>query len=46
MPTQKRFPQKKVWGDKLARPAKEMELLIGMDNQGRMPCHIGDSRVE
>ncbi len=40
---EERFPEAKGWEDKLARPEKEVELLIGMDNQGWMPCHIGDS---
>jgi glycine cleavage system pyridoxal-binding protein P len=29
---EKRFPQAKGWGNKLARPASDVKLLIGMDN--------------
>jgi hypothetical protein len=43
---EKRFPEAKGCRDKLARPAKEVELLNGMDNQGWMPCHIEDSLVD
>jgi hypothetical protein len=38
---EKRFPQARGYGNKLVRPAKDLELLIGMDNQGWMPKHIG-----
>jgi hypothetical protein len=42
----KRFPQARGYGNRLERPAKDVELLIGMDNQGWMPKHIGSSQVE
>jgi hypothetical protein len=42
----KRFPQAKDRGSKLSRPGKEVELLIGMDNQGWMPHYMGESLVE
>jgi hypothetical protein len=41
-----RFLQANGWGSKLARPAKEVELLNGMDNQGWMPHYMGESLVE
>ncbi len=41
-----RFPQAKGWGSKIARSSKEVELLIGMDNQGWMPNYMGESLVE
>jgi len=41
-----RFLQAKGWGSKLSRPAKEVELLICMDNQGWMPHYMGESLVE
>jgi hypothetical protein len=31
---EKRFPQARGYTNKLVRPAKDVELLIGMDNQG------------
>jgi hypothetical protein len=46
---EKRIPQTKGCGNKLAKPAKDVELLIGMENQGWMPWHIGhigSSQVE
>jgi hypothetical protein len=43
---EKRFPQAKGYGNRLERPAEDVELLIGMDNQGWMPKHIGSSQVE
>jgi hypothetical protein len=43
---EKRFPQARGYGKRLARPAKDVELLIGMDNQGWMPKHIGGSQVK
>ncbi len=42
----KRFPQARGYGKRLARPAKDVELLIGMDNQGWLPKHVGSSQVE
>jgi hypothetical protein len=32
--------------EKLTRPAGEVEMLIGMDNQGWMPMHVESSRLE
>jgi hypothetical protein len=43
---EKRFPQARGWGNKLAKPVRDVELLIGMDNQGWMPKHIGSSQVK
>jgi hypothetical protein len=43
---EERFPQARGLGDKLAKMAKEVELLIGMDNQGWMPRYTGESLVE
>jgi hypothetical protein len=42
----RRLPQAKGFGKRLARPAGDVEILIGMDNQGWMPKHVGSSRVE
>jgi hypothetical protein len=39
-----RFPQTRGYGKRLARPAKDVELL--MDNQGWMPKHVGSSQVK
>jgi hypothetical protein len=48
MPTDvgRRLPQAKGFKEKLARPAGDVEMLIGMDNQGRMPKHMESSQVE
>jgi hypothetical protein len=43
---EERFLQARGYGKRLARPARSVELLIGMDNQGWMPKHIGNSQVE
>jgi hypothetical protein len=43
---EKRFPQAKGWGSKLARPAKEVDLLVGLDNQSWMPRHLEKSQVK
>ncbi len=43
---ERRFPQAKGLGKRLARPAGDVEMLIGMDNQGWMPKHVGSSQVE
>jgi hypothetical protein len=43
---EKRFRQARGYGKRLARPAKDVELLIGMDNQGWMPNHIKSSQME
>jgi hypothetical protein len=40
----RRLPQAKGFEGKLARPAGEM--LIGMENQGWMPKHVGISQIE
>ncbi len=41
-----RLPRTKGCVEKLARPAGNVEMLIGMDNQGWMPMHVESSRVE
>ncbi len=41
-----RLPRTKGFVEKLARPAGNVEMLIGMDNQGWMPMHVESSRVE
>jgi hypothetical protein len=41
-----RLPRTKGFVEKLARPAGDVEMLIGMDNQGWMPMHVESSRVE
>jgi hypothetical protein len=43
---ERRLPQAKGFGKRLARPAGDVEMLIGMDNQGWMPKHVGSSQVE
>jgi hypothetical protein len=42
----KRLPQAKGFEGKLARSAGDVEMLIGMDNQGWMPKHVESSQVE
>ncbi len=34
------------FAEKVARPAGDVEMLIGMDNQGWMPMHVESSRLE
>jgi hypothetical protein len=41
-----RLPRTKGFVEKLARPAGNVDMLIGMDNQGRMPMHVESSRVD
>ncbi len=41
-----RLPQTKGFVEKLARPAGDVEMLVGMDNQGWMPMHVESSRAE
>jgi hypothetical protein len=41
-----RLPQTKGFVEKLARPAGDVEMLVGMDNQGWMPMQMESSRVE
>jgi hypothetical protein len=43
---ERRLPQAKGFEKKLARPAGDVEMLIGMDNQGWMPKHVGSSQVK
>jgi hypothetical protein len=43
---ERRLPQAKGFGKRLARPAGHVEMLIGMDNQGLMPKHVGSSQAE
>ncbi len=48
MPTdiERRLPQAKGFRKRLARPAGDVEMLIGMDYQGWMPKHVVSSQVE
>ncbi len=41
-----RLPRTEGFVKKLARPAGDVEMLVGMDNQGLMPMHVESSRVE
>jgi hypothetical protein len=41
-----RLPRTKGFAEKLARPAEDVEMLVGMDNQGWMPMHVESSRIE
>jgi hypothetical protein len=41
-----RLLQAKGFEEKLARPAGDVEMLVGMDNQGWMPRHVESSHVE
>ncbi len=41
-----RFPRTKGFVEKLAWPVEDVEMLVGMDNQGWMPMHVESSRVE
>jgi hypothetical protein len=41
-----RIPRTKGFAERLARPAGDVEILIGMDNQGWMPVHVESSRFE
>jgi hypothetical protein len=43
---ERRLPQAEGFERKLARPAGDVEMLIGLDNQGWMPKHMGSSQVE
>ncbi len=40
-----RIPQTEGFAEKLARPARNVEMLIGMDNQGWMPVHVESSQL-
>ncbi|MFN9908282.1 MAG: hypothetical protein ACK56F_19500, partial [bacterium] len=40
-----RIPQTEGFVEKLARPARAVEMLIGMDNQGWMPVHVESSQL-
>ncbi len=42
----RRLPLVKGFEEKLARPAGDVEMLVGMDNQGWMPKHVESSQVE
>ncbi len=42
----RRLTQAKGFKKKLARPAGDVEMLIGMDNQGWKSKHVGSSQVE
>jgi hypothetical protein len=42
----RRIPRIEGFAEKLARPAGDVEMLIGMDNQGWMPMHVESSRLE
>ncbi|MFN9940051.1 MAG: hypothetical protein ACK56I_11320, partial [bacterium] len=39
-----RIPRTEGFVEKLARPARDVEMLIGMDNQGWMPVHVDSSQ--
>jgi hypothetical protein len=41
-----RLPRVKGFVEKLAQPAGDVEMLVGMDNQGWMPMHVESSWVE
>ncbi len=41
-----RIPRTEGFAEKLARPAGDVEMLIGMDNQSWMPMHVESSRLE
>jgi hypothetical protein len=41
-----KLPRTKGFAEKLARPAGDVEMLIGMDNQGWMPMHVESSWFE
>jgi hypothetical protein len=41
-----RLPQTEGFVEKLALPAGDVEMLIGMDNQGWMPMHVECSQDE
>jgi hypothetical protein len=38
-----RLPRAKGFVEKLARPAGDVEMLVGMDNHGWMPMHVESS---
>ncbi len=40
-----RIPQTEGFAEKLARPAGDVEMLIGMDNQGWMPVPVENSQL-
>ncbi len=40
-----RIPQTEDFAEKLARPAGDLEMLIGMDNQGWMPVPVESSQL-
>ncbi len=42
----RRLPRVRGFKEKLARPAGEVEMLVGIDNQGWMPRHVESSQVE
>ncbi len=42
----RRLPQVKGFEEKLAWPAGDVEMLVGMDNQGWMPKHVESSEGE
>ncbi len=41
-----RLPRTMGFVEKLVRPAGDVEMLVGMDNQGWMPMHVESSRVK
>ncbi len=43
---EKRFPLAAGWAARLERPAKDADLLIGLDNQRWMPKHVSSSLME
>jgi hypothetical protein len=42
----RRLPQVKGFEEKLARPAGDVEMLVGIDNQGWMPKLVESSQIE
>ncbi len=42
----RRHPQVKGFEEKIAWPAGDVEMLVGMDNQGWMPRHMESSQLE
>jgi hypothetical protein len=43
---EERFPQARGWGACLAKPSREADLLIRLDNQRWMPKHVSSSLME
>jgi hypothetical protein len=43
---EERLPLARGWAARLARPAEDADLLIGLDNQSWMPRHVSSSLME